>query len=169
MSDEAGDIALAGSLAFSELAAVIDELTPHLEYLWIESPGTAQLIKMSSDVVLEQCDAGRAFGANVEVRWQRHDQRVATMVTTSGPTPTQVFPHTLNVAQGCSIERVSYLLLGEQGEGDTVWHAPGIPSPLHYPVQSPARRVRLDAIVYRGVSTGDIVATRYTGLRGDQS
>lgn len=163
------DVALADSMSLSQLAKALDELAPHLEYLWLERPDGVELTKFATPAPLEQFAAGRGIGTTCDVRWLRSGDHARVMLVTAGPRPAYSFAHQLDLETDVVIERTSYLLWGVRDKGDEGWSEPRIPRLLSYPIAESAKRVLLDVILYASSTDGALVASRYTGLRGDSS
>jgi hypothetical protein len=163
------DVALADVVSLDQLTTTLDELAPHLEFLWMERPDGAELVRFDAPVPLARCVAGRAFGAECDVRWARTGGQARVMIATSGPRPGHSFAHQLDLESGIVAENTSYVLWGVRNEGVAGWSEPHIPRLLSYPLATSARRVLLEVILYTSSVDGTLVASRYTGLRGDAS
>jgi len=166
MDESATRFAVAGDLSIEELGSLLDEMAPHLRFCWAEGPATAALSAFEAASSPSLQDAGRAFGPECEVRWIRRGARAHAMVTTDGPRPARSLGRSLDLT-ACEIEAASYPLWGEYSPEDEGWREERIPRTLSYPVPSESARVLIDAVVYRDRDTGQLVASRFAGLRGE--
>lgn len=164
--EDAQSVAYAGELSIEELGALIEEMAPHLRFCWVEGPAEAALAAFGATAPPAAQDAGRAFGPVCEVRWLRRGARVRVMVTTDGPRPARPFEQSLDLAT-CEIEEASYPLWGAYSPADGGWREERIPRTLSYPVQGNPARVLVDAVIYRDRDTGQLVASRFAGARGE--
>jgi hypothetical protein len=163
----------------SELAVAVDAFKSELQYLYFESEATIEVTPYQSP------DAawvhGRAFGSELEVRWQRvadgFDLLLLTETDISLPPGWEALPKDDGLLPnpdsadsgrqvmlwGTHISQLEQPHHLAGGEGD-VWIETRIPRPLRYPVGGSPKWVRARVVVYR--CQGRPVLTRLVSLEG---
>lgn len=164
----AASAACAGDLSIDELGGLLDEMAPHLRFCWVDGLASAALTAYDASVAPAPQDAGRAFGPECEVRWQRRGTHACVMVTSDGPFPARPFEHTLDLST-CEREEASYPLWGTYSRDDVGWREGRIPRTLAFPVDGEPEHVLVEAVAYRDRETGALVASRFTGVRGERA
>lgn len=162
------------------LPTLVDSFADQLTYLFFESAPTMDLQPYATPD--PSWLRGRAFGPEMEVRWQRTDEEYDVHLLTEVAQELDGWEeiHLGGEAEMEASDDFSILLWGthrqylpsthiQAGEGDEVpheWIETRIPRPLHYPVVEVAPFVEAVAINY--VVRGKVVLTRLKGLRPTQ-
>jgi hypothetical protein len=163
-----------------QLATAIEVFRDQLEYLYNESEAAIDLTTYHFPDVT--CIHGRAFGLQLEVRWQRVRNGFDLLLLTETdlkaegwqsiaedqdtlPVPDSIDPSGQVVLWGTHISRLRYphRLAGTQGNA---WIETRIPRHLQYPVQGQPQWVKARIIVYR--CQGRPVLTRLVELEGEE-
>lgn len=157
------------------LRVLLTEPPARLDYIMQES---------SSDIAFDRFtvpnedwkpwDSGRAFGRDLEVRWQRLDNAMFQLLVLSempqpalGDWPN---PRVMEAETGGKVylwgrER-SFLTGARQPAGRPEWVQASIPRKLHYPLDDRREFAFIETVNYR--QGGMTVLTRFCGLGGEE-
>lgn len=147
--------------------------------VWLDRAGAAsslRLERLHKELSILPYEQGSIFGSEFEIRWHLasrgqdsiHDLNVS--VEYVGPplpdaTPLREVPLVKLAGADVRVEEKHFILWGEQianglyGEGR-------LPAEIEYPVNTPARRVRLVSRLYVIDATGQPIARRWVRLEG---
>lgn len=167
-------------VAPGELAAALKVFESSLRYLYFESETTIDLLAYRPPD--PAWTHGRAFGAEMEVRWQRVGASFDLLLMTERelplpdgwvgledasqlPCPDSADPPGQILLWGTHISHLdtSHYLASK---GGNAWIETRIPRSLHYPLDGTPRWVKANVIVYR--CQGRPVLTRMVGLEGEE-
>ncbi len=162
----------------AQLPQMLDDLKSHLSYLYWESESAIELVEYQT--VDAAWSHGRAFGPELEVRWQAAGNGFDLLLLTESdltlpegwrsveaddalPIPDTADPQGYAMLWGTHLSQLQrpHRLAGEDGDA---WIETRIPRMLRYPVNGKPKWVRAQVIVYR--SAGRPVLTRLAGLEG---
>jgi hypothetical protein len=164
------------------LANVVDALEREVEYLYLESETTIDLVRYPH-ALDSTWTHGRAFGPRLEVRWQKAGDEFDLLLLTEAELetldgwqaverdgPVVPFPDSADPPGQVMLwgTHVSHLQQPHRlaGGKTNAWIETRIPRALEYPIPGTPRWVKARVIVYR--LRGQPVLTRLAGLEGEQ-
>ena len=161
-----------------ELAATVEAFRDRLQYLYFESESAIELLPYRSPDA--SWSHGRAFGAELEVRWDRAKDGFDLLLLTEKPWPSlpgwEPLPGSGHVPIPDSAAPGQILLWGTHisalehphrlaGDTGNASIETRIPRPLAYPLSATSRRVRARVMVYRCRERP--ILTRLVAVEGD--
>lgn len=143
--------------------AVVDESL----YALVESTEAVDLCWLTDVEAIAAWPAGRIFGPQGELRWQREDGITHVVLVSERGAPPLPFTGAMATTEVETAATVVYLW--GNGIGNGVWQEQRLPDPLRYPVrgEGAGRRVLLQMRRYRETARmddGTIDFVRYVGL-----
>jgi hypothetical protein len=153
----------ASRLAEAELAPLLERLSEHLAYCYVETPADSRWTRYDAAGSLADAVRGRAFGPRCDFHFRREGGEFAVTILSDLPAPPPGAAASLDLAE-FEADEVTYLLWGERPAGASAWTERGWRQQWRYPVEGAPRRVGVRALEYRDRQSGELQFVRYLAL-----
>lgn len=166
------DYACADWLTEDGLRALLDSPPAAFEWMILEAVDEVVFNPFEQAIDVGSVDAGRVFGPDCEVRWQRDGDLFHTLLVGSLAQPSPVLSahqQDLSAPEFDRIER-EYFLWGEWSRNIPEWVEAAIPHIFNYPPPpQPGRwRRKLTSVEYVNQHTGEMEFYRFAGAASEQ-
>jgi hypothetical protein len=160
------ETARAGQVSLAELRQILQKSQPSLQFHHLARLNDNRIERFDPQESYDEWEAGRAFGQEFEIRWQKESETIKVMALGKVPDSAATLPNVIELNGDFSRREGSYYLWGIRLTDGSGWDETRIPHLIHYPVEGlDGRRLQLRTVEYTNKETGNLEFYRFCGFK----
>jgi hypothetical protein len=160
------EAARAGRLGLDELRRILQANESNLQYHYLTRLEENRISRFDPQESYDQWEAGRAFGRDFEIRWQKEKENIKVMILGNIPLSVPDLSDSIDLDEAFYRKEGAYYLWGIRLEDGSGWDETRIPHLIKYPVDGQSgRRLQLQTVEYIRKETGNLEFYRFSGFK----